>query len=128
MGSVNIPVSALMDRYQDRLTRGLADAGQVVVDEVRRTIREPKSGVHWPGFPNRSSAPGETPAHQFGGLNNGLVVDANESRADVTSYAPYSAYLEYGTINMAPRAFMRPSLVLKYDKIVETIAGAISGK
>lgn len=128
MGSVNIPVSALVGRYQERLTRGLADAGQVVVDEVRRTIREPKSGIHWPSLPNRSSAPGETPAYQFGRLDGGLVVDAYEYMATVTSYAPYSAYLEYGTVKMAPRPFMRVSLAVKYDDVVSVIAGAISGK
>lgn len=121
-------MAALVDRFQERLTRGLADAGEIVTTEVRRTIREPKSGEHWPGLPNRSSAPGETPAYQWGRLDAGLVTDANSNRAVVTSYAPYSAYLEYGTSKISPRAFMRPSLVLKYEEIISTVAGAISGK
>lgn len=138
MGFVNIPVSALMDRYQDRLTRGLADAGQIVVDEVRRTITEdPKTGTHWPGLPYRSSAPGETPRYQFGGLSAGLVVVAEEDKATVTSWAPYSARLEYGfvgvdgmgrTYDQGARPFMRPSLVVKYEDIVTVIGKSLSGK
>jgi HK97 gp10 family phage protein len=83
-------------------------------------MREDKTGTWWPQHPNRSSAPGEFPAKQSGELiasfRTGVVSSPrNHGKAifGAGNKLPrsYAFYLEYGTMHMAPRPFMRRAAV-----------------
>jgi HK97 gp10 family phage protein len=108
---------------------GVTSGAQLVHDEAVRTMmHDPKSGRHYPGNPNRSSAPGESPAKQKGRL----IADI-ENRQDVprlavvvNAGAHYSAALEFGTEKMAPRPFMRPSLIKMRQQIEDAVREKIA--
>lgn len=121
---MNINVTGITEEYRNRLAGGLSDAGRIVQEEALRTItQDSKTGVHYPDLPNRSSRAGETPAYQSGWLLHNIDYTSDETKAVITSSAEYSAWLEY----IADRAFMRPSLVVKYDEIVEAIRDSVDG-
>lgn len=61
---------------------------------------------------HRASAPGEPPANDTGFLAQNIVsspVDERQHSVEIRSNAPYSIHLEYGTMNMAARPFLRPA-------------------
>lgn len=51
-------------------------AAQNVRETTRTLMRAPKSGIHHPGLPNRSSAKGEAPATQSGKLERSFRIQA----------------------------------------------------
>lgn len=87
------------------------------VREVKRLMRDPKHGVHWPGLPRRSSAPGEAPAIQSGrliGAVDSAVFRGStggwEAVAGVRREVDYAVGLEFGTTRIAPRPAWRPAV------------------
>jgi hypothetical protein len=102
------------------------DGAQVARDWVEDDMNTPKSGRQWPWLPHVSSAPGETPAVQFGALVESLDVvygDTTTTTAKAnfvagSGRAPYAFDLEFGGYNLAPRPFMRPSVDRNRKKIV----------
>ena len=73
------------------------------------TIPPRRSGRHYAGNPNTSSAPGESPAPQTGGLLQGVgstppqVISKTRVAAVVASRSRHSADLELGTDKIEPR-------------------------
>lgn len=61
---------------------------------------------------HQASSAGEYPATDLGGLKDGINIDFGKAglSAFISSEAPYSTDLEFGTKNMAARPFMKPSL------------------
>src|SRR5690348_2327837 len=55
-----------------RIGQGAAVAAAIVSDHL---AAGPRSGVHWPELPRRSSAPGEYPQEQFGPLRASIGHD-----------------------------------------------------
>lgn len=118
-------------RLRDKFGHYMSSAGTVLdvaLEDVCRAIQTEavaqimtgaKSGVHWPGAKNPSSAPGEAPAVQTGALVSSIQYEKNGSQWLVgvpkSSTAPYAIFLEYGThtkdgaVWIAPRPFMRPA-------------------
>lgn len=61
---------------------------------------------------HRASAPGQPPANDTGFLEAKIIVspvDEQKHSVEIRSKAPYSVDLEYGTMNMAARPFLRPA-------------------
>lgn len=84
-------------------------------------IRERKS-------PHRASAPGEAPAADTRFLDSNIetsVVAQNPPTVHVTSHAPYSAMLEFGTSKIDERPFMRPATEKNRRKVGEKVAAAV---
>ncbi len=84
--------------------RGLALAGAAMAADVRRAV-----GVEWGGVPSR---PGQPPKMRTGELRNSIFweVDDVNMRVYVIADTPYAFYLEFGTLEMAPRPVMRGTL------------------
>lgn len=61
---------------------------------------------------HRASAAGEPPAADTGYLHSNIFMDIDSDGlgASVESRAEYSAYLEFGTADLAARPFMQPAL------------------
>jgi hypothetical protein len=71
-----------------------------------------RSGKHYPGNPNPSSAPGEAPAPQSGLYRQGVAATPAELkgstvRATVASRGAQAAALEFGTEKIEPRPHVR---------------------
>jgi HK97 gp10 family phage protein len=108
---------------------GVANGAQLVHDEAVRTMmHDPKSGRHYSGNPNRSSAPGESPARQTGRLISMIETRYEVPRlaAIVNAGASYAPGLEFGTEKMAPRPFMRPSLIKMRQQIEDAVREKIA--
>jgi len=94
--------------------------------DVRKTVVEgiqgpPKTGRTYTRrtVTHKASAAGEYPATDTGFLASNISskVSLVELEGVVTSSAPYSKHLEYGTTNMQARPFMFPSLEKTKPKI-----------
>tara|TARA_R110000824_G_scaffold37643_1_gene115718 strand:+ start:1940 stop:2248 length:309 start_codon:yes stop_codon:yes gene_type:complete len=80
----------------------------------------PKSGARYTrgGITHQSSAGGQYPATDTGFLVANIAYMVTNFVGRVTSSAPYSKYLEYGTTSMSARPFMFPSLEKNRMKIL----------
>lgn len=111
--------------------RGLVRAAEAIKTEAVRLILEgSKSGIIYirRGVSHQASAPGEAPASDTGRLVGSIDTeyDLSNNIARITASAEYAAPLEFGTLHMAPRPFMRPALDNKREEVVTIIAGEIS--
>lgn len=137
--SITITVKADVAPARRRLRAiqtGAERGAHRVVDWARKRIEEnakesllwPKSGIHHPRMPNRSSAPGQAPAYQFGPLSAGITSKmVSALRGSATSGAYYAGYLENGTSRMAARPHMRPALERTAPEFIERIVRMIEG-
>lgn len=97
--------------------------GQMVETEAELSItRGSVSGEgHVP------SAPGDPPNRDTGLLDNSIeTTQDGPLKVSVTSNAPYSRALEFGTSKMAERPFMRPALQKKRDAVQTLIRRAVA--
>ena len=102
--------------------RAVDAATQIVrtaaVDMIQRS---PKTGETYRrgNITHRASAPGEPPATDTGFLVSQIFakVDADKLGGQVESRAPYSRFLEFGTVNMEARPFLFPALEMSKPRI-----------
>lgn len=111
----------------DKIAPYAKDGAELAREWVYDEIDRPKTGRKWAGLPNRSSAPGDTPAHQFGDLRRGLQVRKRTSVKGGTyafrSTAAHAHDLEYGHFKAAPRPYMRRSVDANYKAILDAMTG-----
>lgn len=85
-----------------------------IVGEMKRLMSLPKSGRAYRRGRQAihiASAPGEAPAIDTGNLMGSINFGMQSpTMAEVTVNAEYAAYLEFGTIRMAARPYVEPSL------------------
>lgn len=73
------------------------------------------------------SRPGQPPNEDTGMLRTNIeVAQVAPLRVEVSSNAPYSRALEYGTSKMAARPFMGPSVRAKRKDIVALVGKAVT--
>jgi hypothetical protein len=111
--------------------QGLMALALMAQAEAQRSIlKGPKTGRLYPRgkHVHQASAPGEAPANDFGFLVANIKADlTNDFTANLWSLAPYSIHLEYGTVNMAARPFLRPageSVRARAGEIIDAYVGA----
>lgn len=74
-----------------------------------------------------ASVPGEPPNNDTGVLANNIEAEiVGPLHARVSSNAPYSAALEFGTSKMAARPFMSRAAQLERPKVVELVVKAVN--
>ena len=118
----------LEDEAHKEVKFAIARATEVVRSHAVLSIaRGAKTGQTYRKYnPNRThtaSAPGQPPATDTGFLisqiTGSIKKEKNAIIGEVISSAPYSKFLEFGTVNMAARPFMQPALEANRKKIVE---------
>ncbi|MHC5307519.1 HK97-gp10 family putative phage morphogenesis protein [Bartonella sp. LJL80] len=122
------------DRFQKRL-RGMRDmkqvvaalyaAGQDIEIEAERSITQGSVS----GKGHVPSRPGQPPNADTRYLDTNIetTIEAqNPPTVHVTSHAPYSAALEYGTSKMAERPFLRPAVEKNRKNITEKVKEAVN--
>lgn len=110
--------------------RGVATVANVVRNEaIDSIISGPKTGAVYTrrGVTHQASAPGEPPANDLGNLQNSITVRLfpNILAATVNSAAAYSAALEFGTVRMEPRPYMRRALMKHIPTLNRVIAAEV---
>jgi len=111
----------------------MASALSIDRDAKKRIQRGPKTGrVYQLSNPTRthqSSAPGQSPATDTGGLVSAQTVKQgpNKLTAHIDNTKEAAKHLEGGTQRMAPRPFMAPAVEAKKSEFARRVADAIRG-
>jgi HK97 gp10 family phage protein len=99
-------LQALPALAEREVSKALFAAGELVQTAAQRSITAGSVS----GKGHVPSAPGEPPNNDTGVLANNIeTTQPSKLRVRVTSDAPYSAALEFGTSRMSARPFMRPA-------------------
>ena len=118
----------LTDVADRNIRRALYKSGMLVKNEaVQSILRGPHTGAlvkkYNPARTHLTSAAGETPASDTGLLASSIasevVKEGNSFVGQVKAAAEYAKPLEYGTVNMAARPFLRPALTKNKEKILK---------
>ena len=107
---------------QRQIGKALFAGGQMIEVEAKLSItRGAVSGRnHVP------SKPGEAPKNDTGVLAGNIeTVQVSPALVEVSSNAPYSAPLEFGTSKMAARPFMRPARDKMRGEVSEMVRRAV---
>lgn len=108
----------MVDGFKDRLhssaSKGLDDVGQHVTERIKKLIKDPpKTGRKYPSLPNRSSAPGESPANQSGKLMESVKYKVSSwNLLRVGDTVKYGKFLEFN--------LRRPHVSTAVDQTMET--------
>lgn len=100
-------------KHQDNIRHSLQSHGREVKAELKKVITTSVgNGVHYPGLPNRSSSPGNTPASQSGKLADSFLYRISPMQLIVANKAdnqgaPYATFLEEGTKKMEARPYFQ---------------------
>jgi HK97 gp10 family phage protein len=117
-------------RSRSEMRKGMREAGQIVGREARRLISEPGRSGRKYVFDKKgvrrevtASAPGEPPARVLRLLLKSIKVKAAKSGLAVRILsADRKAHLmEYGTVKIKPRPFLRPALERKKREVLEAL-------
>lgn len=117
------------DRLKKTAGQRLDTAAVVVRDRVRSILtRGDGHGEHYPGNPHRSSAPGESPVDQGGGLPEAMRTYGRRDEGDSLVAAAgtdlaYYASSELGTATRAPRPLLLPALLDSQDGVMAAMSG-----
>lgn len=111
---------------ESRAVQLLLEAGEMVRQEAVRSIGEGTIR----GLGHIPSLPGHPPKGDTGRLELSIDVElrASERSVNVIARAPYAAALEFGTVHIAPRPFMRPALQKHRSQFVTGMAMIASGE
>jgi HK97 gp10 family phage protein len=113
-----------MTQVQSPIMRAMYEAGQMIEHFAERSITEGSiSGKY-----HVASLPYEPPNADTHFLDTHIdtTIESNDPpKVHVTSHAPYSVALEYGTSKMKARPFMGPAMRRHRDKFLNTIVMSI---
>lgn len=102
--------------------KALYAAGQMIEIEAELSITAGSVS----GKGHVPSRPGEPPNRDTGVLDTNIeTVQVAPLKVEVSSNAPYSSPLEFGTSKMAERPFMRPATQKKRAEAVQLVRGAV---
>ena len=95
-------LETLPDAARSTVSSALSSLGQEVSAEIQAMFDHALPGV---------SAPGTPPADASGRLAASVSIDTDpeNARSVVSVSAPFAFFLEYGTVRMAARPFLRPA-------------------
>lgn len=111
-------LDAALDDYLDAVEDNIADAVRVTAlsveaDAIKSIQRGDKGGKIYkktdPNRLHRASAPGEAPASDTGHLAKNIDSVIKPEFAYVGTPLKYGFYLEFGTMKMAERPWLRPA-------------------
>jgi HK97 gp10 family phage protein len=107
-------LAELLNAMSERDLDEIVLAGAMVLEgDVKADMAKAKGGRTYArgGKTHRASAPGESPAVDYGGLINSILVELEvPGVALVGTNQEYAQILEEGTARMEARPFMRPAV------------------
>lgn len=131
MGDVGAEFDACAKNLDESIKREMMRKGALATNTLRNVelevLSKGGSGRKYKRLPNRSSAPGETPAPQSGHLrqdwNDETLIEGNRVTSRIKSNVKYAKWLEGGTKKMASRPFIDP-IKKKAGPQIEEIYGS----
>lgn len=122
-------IEALKSKAEAETARAVRATAQAIRNDAIISVKSHLSAgnVYTRGTVKHvASKPGSPPNQDRGTLTRNIRVTMNDDlTADVSSNAPYSAALEFGTSNMAARPFMTPAVEGQRAKHKERLQKAI---
>ena len=122
-------IEALKSKAEAETARAVRATAQAIRNDAITAVKSHLSAgkVYTRGTVKHvASKPGSPPNQDRGTLTRNIRVTMNDDlTADVSSNAPYSAALEFGTSNMAARPFMTPAVEGQRVKHKERLQKAI---
>jgi hypothetical protein len=120
-------ISNLQKAGDNQLAKMLAEGAFSTENEAKRSIQGHQSaGATYKrrGVMHTASRPGNPPNTDTGNLVNNITVNKIAGGYDVGSRAgaPYGLWLEYGTLRIAPRPWLRPVFEKVIKQLVEKYA------
>lgn len=118
-------LKSIAKKTAKQVVQALYLAGQEIELEAEHSITSGSIS----GKGHIPSAPGQPPNADTRFLDTNIettVVSQNPPTVHVTSHAPYSAFLEFGTSRMAERPFMRPAAKKKRGKASAIVRRAVA--
>lgn len=108
---------------RNAIMRGLLITANDIRDSaVDSIVSGVKSGLVYNrrGTLHVASAPGEPPAADIGNLHNSITVRPHPQTltVHVNAGAKYAAALEYGTVRMEPRPYLRPAM-MRFARLID---------
>ena len=99
---------ANLENLGPRMLAALDDAAHMIGEELVRRAHDgilngAKTGRHYVGQPNQSSAPGEYSANQTGDLLNSINYEVHGDYITFFARSGHAGYQEFGTIKMGAR-------------------------
>lgn len=124
-------IEALKSKAEAETARAVRATAQAIRNDAIISVKSHLSAgnVYTRGTVKHvASKPGSPPNQDRGTLTRNIRVTMNDDlTADISSNAPYSAALEFGTSNMAARPFMTPAVEGQRAKHKERLQKAIMG-
>jgi len=122
--------AAVTTRIKRAAMQGIVGATEAVREEAISLILDtPKTGRIYRRrtVTHQASAPGEAPASDTGQLVNSIktIYNKTELSGIVRASTKYAAFLEFGTVRMAERPFLRPALASQKNEVEAKVASAI---
>lgn len=122
-------IEALKSKAEAETARAVRATAQAIRNDAIISVKSHLSAgkVYTRGTVKHvASKPGSPPNQDRGTLTRNIRVTMNDDlTADISSNAPYSAELEFGTSNMAARPFMTPAVEGQRVKHKERLQKAI---
>lgn len=118
-------LKSIAQKTAKQVVRALYLAGQEIELEAEHSITSGSIS----GKGHIPSLPGQPPRADTRFLDTNIettVVSQNPPTVHVTSHAPYSAFLEFGTSRMAERPFMRPAAKKKRGAALAIVRRAVA--
>lgn len=120
------------DNVKSEVRKQIVKETEAVKSESLRlifTVNTPKQGRWYTrgNIKHKASAPGEPFANDTGNAVSLITTRFEDDyfTGIVNAGAEYAKYLEFGTINMAPRPVFRPALENKREEIIKNINNAV---
>jgi HK97 gp10 family phage protein len=122
-------IEALKSKAEAETARAVRATAQAIRNDAIISVKSHLSAgnVYTRGTVKHvASKPGSPPNQDRGTLTRNIRVTMNDDlTADISSNAPYSAALEFGTSNMAARPFMTPAVEGQRVKHKERLQKAV---
>lgn len=122
-------IEALKSKAEAETVRAVRATAQAIRNDAIISVKSHLSAgnVYTRGTVKHvASKPGSPPNQDRGTMTRNIRVTMNDDlTADISSNAPYSAALEFGTSNMAARPFMTPAVEGQRVKHKERLQKAI---
>jgi HK97 gp10 family phage protein len=110
-------------RTPKEVARALYSAGQLIELDAERSITTGAVS----GANHMPSNPGQPPNADTHFLDTNIETEiGGPGLVTITSKAPYSAALEYGTSRISPRPFMSPAVQRNRKKVVQMVGDAVN--
>lgn len=119
-------ISAILNRMSDEVVHEVEQAlfagGEMIAVEAQISITAGAVS----GANHVASSPGEAPNNDTGTLAGGIeTTRTGRLKVEVSSNAPYSENLEFGTSRMAARPFMAPAANAKRREVNKLVDKAV---